>query len=401
MKIITLAQDLNLSNTADAEFNLQFKPDIPYIMPDYLVAEFESKQAEIKQRLIKKTLPIDNNMTLYNGQNLDGKALVLIRYGGIGDLIFLTPFARWFKKQFNCKLILICATKYHKLFERSPYYEGVFQAPAPLEVIKGVLGYPPTRNNTFYISLEGLIELDPDAEVMNVYDLLNTKFNIGVPADELHPELPLDEDLTFRLRHHFELNDPKYLNIGYQFTASAPSRTLKPMSSVKFLNSWIIPNTRFFILDSGNRQTFVKHYLKEVNNPNVEIIPFWGNSLDQVVSLASSLDLMIGPDSSMLHMAGCFNTPMVGLFGAFHTDLRLSKYNKVLALDAMSDCKYAKGVFKGCYTHETVCQLASTLGRTFPPCMDLFDMTSVVKETVQFLKKLGLISKEDLSIIKA
>jgi ADP-heptose:LPS heptosyltransferase len=109
-------------------------------------------------------------------------------------------------------------------------------------------------------------------------------------------------------------------------------------------------------------------------------------SLAQAVALIGELDLVIGPDSSMLHVAAAHRVPLIGLYGPFPSDLRLRYYKNAIGIDSVTLCEFARGKYKSCFEHgDGICALAAKTGETYSPCMMLF----LPKHIYQAMRRLG------------
>jgi ADP-heptose:LPS heptosyltransferase len=371
-----------------------------YIVADYLV---DMLKRQVPEHLHKQTINSKDVYTVfsqYKGQDLNNRNLFILRTGGIGDLIFIIPCALHLKQKYpTSRIFLVCAEKNGQLFNglKGVAFNDVLAMPLAYEDAVRTVGYPISRASTYLISFEGMIETLKDAEEMNVFDLHKKQFGITEDID-LKPVLYLegnDEELTKKYNVFDEKGNRQYLDIGFQFSASAPIRTWRPDYIVKFFNLWDIPNTRFYIFDSPYKKDFINKYMDRITNENVEFVKVYemSESLVESARLVKFMQAMIAPDSSMAHIAGCFNIPIVALFGAFPTELRLKYYNKVVGINAMSDCPYAKkSVFKSCFAHGNICPRAQIHARYFSPCMDLLLPEKVMGYTYSFLKKLGLVN---------
>lgn len=398
MKYVLLENEVTFGRE-DVGIILKLEKNHPYVLPDYMVDSIKEQDKNNIQKVIRKCKDLYLEYDKYNGQDLSGKHLFILREGGYGDLIFLTPFIKELKKKYPSSKIYLCASKrMAALFDGIWFYDGFINYPLDFNIAIEKLGYRPSRINTYFLSLEKMIEENPDAEKMNIYDLISTVFKI--PLLEYKPEIYVDQEIVEQIETEFNFKDGK-LNIGFQIAASSPIRTWKPQNIIEFFNVWNIENTRFFILESPKRGKFVENLLRKVTNKTIEIINLAIESatMQRTVAIVKNLDLVVAPDSALNHIAACFGIPMVGLFGAFHSDLRLKYYKNAVGINSMSDCPYARGEFKACFDHGNVCQRAIDFNRLFPPCMDLIRPTTVIGAIAGLMIDLGKLRLEDKKFI--
>jgi len=391
MRIIEPLFDLefNAPTITDSIANFHIPQGEKTIVPDYIERKILEKQEQYKgPPILKKSSPLEKDINIYNGQDLTGKILLIIRSGGIGDLLFITPTARFLKNKYpTCKIILICDRRYIPAFKGLPFFDHNLRIPTPLKEVEKFVGFPISKANTFFVSFEGLIEEGGGAKTKNAYDLFKEKFGIKEEID-YHPEIILDEELDAKVK---AIVNRDRLNIAIQPTASSPIRTWRDVHIAEFLNLINFDReTTIWIVDSPTKTKYIENnILSRVRNknPKIEFINFSKQSVSLLHSIAlfKNMDLIIGPDSSALHIAACFNIPLVGIFSPFHTALRLKYYKNALGLDLNSDCQFADNEYHSCFQHGHICLNAQRLNRIFSPCMDLMRPETVYERVEQFL----------------
>ena len=269
--------------------------------------------------------------------------------------------------------------------------------PIDLKQVGDCIGYEISAANSYFISFEGLVENSKEALSVNIYDLHRKQFNL--PEFEYKPEIAI----KYLKRKHKAIIPTfltEKLHIAFQFSSSSYLRSWKPEYIIQFLSNWDIKGTIFYIFDHPYKDKYIKEKLSKVElQEGVEIKNLVGTDLEESIVLLDRMDLIIGPDSSFMHLAACLKVPMVGLFGAFHTDLRLKYYQNALGINAMSDCEFAKTDYKVCGEHGQSCSKAMQLNRIFAPCMDLLTSGYVRGIIYKYLKDNGVID-EDLILNK-
>jgi len=105
--------------------------------------------------------------------------------------------------------------------------------------------------------------------------------------------------------------------IGYNLSAGSPTRILPIEKSIELVARLIAEDPRAQVLllvapaDRGRALAVAKAVSGSLN-----IIPE-GQSLMQASAIVSQLDLLISPDTSMIHIARSFHVPVVGLYSRF------------------------------------------------------------------------------------
>jgi ADP-heptose:LPS heptosyltransferase len=387
MHLVTLNNEIQFKNE-ETGYSVQIRANTQYILPDYLLKQIEEKAP----RALQRHRPLLNVYREYSGQPLTNEIVVFIREGGIGDLLFLTPFIKKLRETYpNCKLAISCSDKLAPAMDKFciPYDVHCFPYPLSVKDLQGALGYPITRENSYFFSFEKLIETDEEARIVNIYDWLEKK--LGIFGSDKRPVLiqALTEELTNKIIP-WKKDRPL---IGFQTSASSPIRSWKPQYIIEFLNSWRLPDTKFVIFDSPHKTPWLKErILKYVSNSNIDVkisTEEFGIQLPVTENVVSLCDFVICPDSSIAHMAAAFNVPIIALFGAFHSELRLSTYKNVLALNVMPECEYATGELKSCCEHGHSCPRAQKMNRVFSPCMDALSPLMVLAASYYWMEKFG------------
>ncbi|MBU8932443.1 MAG: glycosyltransferase family 9 protein [candidate division Zixibacteria bacterium] len=112
-------------------------------------------------------------------------------------------------------------------------------------------------------------------------------------------------------------NDSTETVIGYNLSAGSPTRIWAKEKSVELVKRILdhFPTNRvilFTIPSERGRAEWLKAYFSE----RVDLVPD-GMSLVAASALISKLDLLITPDTSLVHIARSFRVPVVGLYSCF------------------------------------------------------------------------------------
>ncbi len=111
----------------------------------------------------------------------------------------------------------------------------------------------------------------------------------------------------------------------------APARSIPP-EYVKDLCSMIVERLRVEIILCGKTQQW-NHSLQYFSLPKMSNL-IDSTTIAEMISLCASADLVVTPDTGILHIAGALGKKCIGLFGAIHPRTRISYYQSVKALYA-------------------------------------------------------------------
>ena len=367
-----------------AVVRLELKKDSKYIMSDGVLQNttnlYGSNCLTIEQDF--KDLP-----NRYNNQDLTNKTLFLIREGGCGDLLFLSPATKYLKEKYSgITIFQACMPVYHSVFNNHKYIDKVFPHIFPYEdFIKA----------DYFATFEGVIEGNKEAEITNAYDLFINR--LGIPLSEIPVKIPnfvVSEKVKeyWKMVLNGQFSEGK--NIGYQLRASSPIRTLPYNLSAEIIRKLTEKGFKVFLLESTDRKHEVARFIQHFQLQNVVDCSPYSDNFERLAGIISLMDIFVGPDSSGNHLAAGLNIPLVGLFGPFRSSLRIKTYNNAVGIDcAASRCNNGNG----CYQHSyDLCSFAQELGIQHAPCFNLMN-SGIVLEQVEklFIKsKLREFNKE-------
>ncbi len=310
------------------------------------------------------------------GECLDGKRILIIRHGGIGDLLFISSILKEIKFRYpTSHIALMTRISYHALFANFQFADEILNHAWP-NIFK-LFQYD------FVIFLDRSIEIDPDAERMNVYDLFAEKY-FAMPIEEAGKKRPVINcipDNRHYIRSVFPFIEDGNINIAVQIRAGSPVRT----PSAKFYADTLsllansLPYSRIFILEERSNAHYaetVRAMIQEKTKNKMDIynFGFYSRDINDLTAMISFMNLIIAPDSSVTHIAAGMGIPTIGIYGPFPADLRVRYYDSTVAVDAPYQCA-------PCFTHgHRPCPQAEKQGINNSPCFDQIDRQSVVEE---------------------
>lgn len=245
--------------------------------------------------------------------NADPFRVLIIRQGGIGDIIFCLP-----------ALVHLLATypQIEFTFACHEEYFPVLSAPGLERLKKIAAPVLAELANEFevIVPLEDVIERNDAQDAVTIFtEALGLTIDIYAEKDGAltvvppHPQLvipPLQVDEVW-------VTWPKIVEgevrVGVQLQSSAKCRDypVELLSQAMDLIMQRLPTARLFIFAHGGRV--------EVDHPRVVIT---GNEpvpppLAETLALLATMDVVLGPDSGLMHAAGALGLPTLGLFAAY------------------------------------------------------------------------------------
>ena len=304
----------------------------------------------------------------FDTKKTDGRTLVIVRHGGIGDLLFVSSIFKKIKILYpGLNIVLITQKRYHSIFKSLKYLDIVLDY--------SVKGLFKILSSDYALFLDNSIEGDFDSNRENVYDLFAKKYaEIDLDDSEKHPIVYVDENSNSYLLEEIPTLSSDKIKVGVQIVSGSPVRTPRLEFWVKVILSLIKKNPQcvvVIICDFKNKHLGTELAL-QLSNFGVtnEIINFgdYSRKVDDLVSLITYLDFLVCPDSSVVHLAAALNVPSLSIYGPFPSRLRTKYYIKDNPINAMKSCA-------PCFTHGHKPCRNSVDGVS--TCFDNIEMTNV------------------------
>lgn len=343
------------------------------VMPlDFFLSTRKTKKNIIQLRPYRKKFK--DFFKRYKGQNLDGKKILIVRLGGIGDHLFSQPVCKYIKDNWpTSKIVYAAAPRYIPTFNSWP--KGLVDAVIPVPFPRDIL-----LNSDYHLFFEGSIERNLEARKVNAYDIFAKMAGLEIDqtSPTYYPELVTNPFIVDKLKSQLP---KKYIVI--QVRATSPLRMMgirKWMNILSLLESYTDHN--FLFLDQPEREGMFDKMIKH-RNLNPERF-FNGCRLSRDVEHAVNILAMsrgsIGIDSSFTHISAALGKPTIGIYAPFKGELRMKYYkNSAWVEPETSTCK-----FFPCFFHGEEAVNCKDLRNANPPrCFDGIDEDEVFEKVQQ------------------
>ena len=303
-------------------------PPGEYAVEDHNGAQIMNVAGGGIMRPLEETRPFDDT------KDWSGKSILLVRAGGFGDVILMTPVMREFKRRWpTCKIGVACMDFYGVVLKHLPFVDEV-------------AGYPIAKEKLMsydaWVFFEGAIEKNPKAQKLHMTDLFAEIAGLhsapGLAAAGGHPALDdkkaeykvTENEMVWLLEQYPRKAGKRRVSI--QVGASAACRVYPGNQWQEVIRELLQRGFEVFLLGrkgeiQGSDPVDDLHNLTEV-----------GTTFRQSCAVINSSDLFIGNDSALLHIAGALDIPAVGLYGPFLGSLRTAYAEKTFAIQARGNC---------------------------------------------------------------
>jgi ADP-heptose:LPS heptosyltransferase len=288
---------------------------------------------------LTETRPFDET------KDWNGKKILIVRAGGFGDLVNLTPVLREIKKRWPNTIISVSSiADYGTALENLSFVDNVLKYPIPVEVA-----------NTYdaWIFFEKAIEKNPRAEKIHMTDLfaeivgLTKTGTFSDWTDFKQPAYNVTASEETWAREEFP-RVPGLRRLVVQVGTSARCRVY-PMNQLgQVVNKLKGEKWEIFLI--GRQGEIGIQDTETVKN-----LAARGLSFRKSAAVLATADAFLGSDSAFAHVAGALEIPAVALFGPFPWKLRTAYSPSITAIQGVGKCS-------PCFHHEN----PSRRGDEFP-----------------------------------
>jgi ADP-heptose:LPS heptosyltransferase len=270
--------------------------------------------------------------------------ILIVRPGGIGDLLQLTPLLRFLSGEGRRVTVSACRENHDVVPLR---FCNVIDYPIPASRLE---------DWDAFLALEDLVEMGGKANEMHMADLY-------LDFAGVNPEFIEDRSCWVPGRAHHRrrhLPPPSFAesyHIGIHAQASAPARRWSRMN--QFLE--LVHNeTEWHLHLYGAPGEVVCNVRSDRVHNHSEEEPAW-KLADTLDHMQTEIHGFVGVDSGLLTAAGGMGVPSVGIFASFRGDLRCRYHESVTVMQMQAECA-------PCFHHQRVSYFpknrpCSTLGR--------------------------------------
>jgi ADP-heptose:LPS heptosyltransferase len=243
-----------------------------------------------------------------------GKIHILVwrDIGGIGDILMQSPIARGLKTKYPKSYIIYqVPEQYLAIPKHNPYVDETQLVETPFcedGFDRTIKLSNPCPAAVYESTKEPYI-------IKHRIDLFLEAANLTIENRDLIYHVKDDEKQWAEefLRRNKALDK---IRIGFQIRSAEARRDWERWRELTRLIYKHIQNSKIFIFDHDPKMAW----------KDKRVINICGFKIEDVASLIERLDLIIGSDSGLLHLAGAVGTKILGLFGPTNPFFRLSTY---------------------------------------------------------------------------
>lgn len=250
-------------------------------------------------------------------QDWNGNRILFVRPGGFGDLLFLTPTFAEIKRRWPEAMIYVaCFDRFKSVLENNPDVTGFIAYPVPVEV---------WNDADAHVWLEGIIEQNAKALTVHAVDLIADRCGLELTDKKMRYVVTQKEMVAAEC----EFPRTKKARIGFQMSASSSCRMYPHMQEVSRL-LWKDGNEIFLFGRPGEMSS---NETKGVVN-----LMSLNKTFRESCAILSTCDVVVAPDSALVHVAGALDIPCVAVYGPFPWTLRTKYAPQTFAIQGVGKC---------------------------------------------------------------
>ena len=325
---------------------LLFADDVFQLLPQKLQTQFEKAHS---------VLP-----PFYEGQDLNGKTLLVFAQAAIGDALCMTPALKEIKKRYpKMKLWVGISGRARPVLEGLPYIDKLLPHPAPIkEVVKA----------DYMIKAVEMVG-KPQFDNMNMVQYFLWKFHLYFAEDET-PDVYIDSSVVEELKPVFE--EVKKLSgknkvLLFHYLASSIHRTLPP-KLLKEIEDLIWEEYTPVICSLPEEDITVEVAL-DVYGIRAANLSYLMKDIRYLIAAVHLSDAVITADTATLHIAGGLKKPTVAITSHIEASLTSGTYPTVIPLRANytgQTCKAPCGI----HAINEPCREAKFKHQFYSPCLE-------------------------------
>lgn len=277
---------------------------VPYLMTNYQVGQ------SIPQEACSRLEPY-RNVNAYEGQPLKDHSLLILWLAGMGDTISFAPALLSLQQQYpQARIDLLTIPVLYEILQSAGFTGTMVPYPAPTKVAEAY---------DYFLPLE---ELGRDPAHLRLDSIDFAAKLLGQPSGLAAPTFSIDA----AAREKMKLPPAPLIRAGLQIKGLSPLRTYPSDLLAQVLRGLVHGGYEVHLLGAEGDCAAPSAPPRLYNDCGKT------TTFSETAALVEQMQVMICPDSYLLHLAGALQIPTVAIFSTIAPRLRVSRYPSVTAL---------------------------------------------------------------------
>ena len=326
----------------------RMRKNVKYVMADALAAGIQQQGGHHVNHFEK----FDDYYKKYEGQDLNGKSIMVWRTGGFGDLLFVSSLIRAMGVRYpKASINVATSARFRDIWEHNKDLAArrAYFLPIPFDTL---------MRHDYHLKFEGTIENDKDPDQLPAVDRFAQEASIELDEIEKLPYYPgvFGNFTTARNKVYNKFN-VRLRPLEYaciQFKSSSIVRDWNYNRMIELANLIVQKyNIPVLILGNGFYMDLINQTIEDVGKRNgietdprvLNLTEFFdpGRGIEGLrflysSALISNAKFVVTVDSALVHVAAGTYTPCVSLYGPFPGKIRTLYYPRNITLEHPDSC---------------------------------------------------------------
>ena len=357
LELMLIKKKLILKDAIDKSFLTEFLPGEVILLNDQIRLSYERKLNGANLNNLVEFIPVDQILKPFD-INRDKKCTsVVIRSGGIGDLLALSTVC----EQLPGRVNFVTQSKYFDVFNWYRNRVNLYDMTKPIFTAFTYRKSMEVANTFRYVKFEDAVEKGARE---NWYHIFYKSIGMDIKPELCRPILSrsykIDENIY----------NGKSILLVHRSTANMRSMSLETM--YKAVNN-VFPKHNVYV---HNAILTAKDAEFAENN---DIFTITANTVAEYLEDVYNVDMVVSVDSAAIHFREGVQKPAIGIYNAFTAECRTKYYRTTKSFDISPVCEK-----QPCFLHQTKidenCEFAE-IGHTEAPCFGKLNKNIVAELT--------------------
>jgi ADP-heptose:LPS heptosyltransferase len=331
---------------AAAGFGVRFDAGRPYVLLDTNVRQFSrlrsSPDGSFHALADFQSASLDGHMRPYRWP-AEAESVLILRTGGLGDLLMLTPVLRALRERLPTAHLGVCAFPvFLPILRDNPHVDALLPYPLPLDEFDRWAAH---------VDMEDAIENNPEAERLHATDAMAARFGLDLgDSPEAHRTVleVTPEDAKRAAQESGFRKGPRERWVGLHFRSSSkardyPAEWLAPVGAALAMSG-----DKVFVVGARGESVAFRRVEKDRKGRDMDTVMAppsgffdttgWFSHVKHAAAFARQFDAMVCSDSAWSHIAGALGIRALALYGPFPGDLRARYYPSVEIMQGGECC---------------------------------------------------------------
>lgn len=302
----------------------------PLLKGEYLVEDLNGAQCMVLAGGGKMS-PLNHTRFFDANQDWNDRGILIARGGGFGDLLLMTPMLYELKRRWpRCRITFASFPEYNVIFKglTSPDGGNLVDRTVDYPIFK-----PDVEGCDAWVFLEKAIENHPRAEKVHMTDLFAEIMGITIEGSKKPLYKVTETETIWALEAYGRTFGKRRCCIQAMTSSFNRNYPMEMMGEV--LLGMLRAGFEVFIMGGASEA------MKMAKIPRFEgLYNLMSDELTfrQSAAVINGADIVIGGDSSLVHLAGALGIPAIGLFGSFPAHLRTAYCPTTIPLSGKGSC---------------------------------------------------------------